>query len=168
MGLELPKEGSQGKEFSRSTRLALSAMPYMYRMVGGVGMGATLVLSTKGRTSGLRRDVHLAYFEQGVSWLVVASHEGDKRHPAWVKNLAAHPGEVFAQVGWERMKVKVEILKGRERSAAWAQVVEKEPMYEVYASRTDRQIPVVRLTAVEVVKQKVVVTGMAGAALAGG
>jgi deazaflavin-dependent oxidoreductase (nitroreductase family) len=114
-------------------------------------MGSTLILSTIGAKTGRRRQAHLTAFPEAGGWLVVASRGGDAHHPGWLLNLAAHPDEVWVQVGMSQMQVRVEILKGAERAAAWARVVNTYSVYDSYAKKTDRQIPIVRLRAIEVV-----------------
>jgi len=65
------------------------------RLTGGrfgkVGPIDALLLTTKGRKTGERRDVALNYIRDGDSHVVVASYAGEDRDPAWWRNLRANP-----------------------------------------------------------------------------
>ena len=76
----------------------------------------------------------------------MASAAGSARHPAWYVNLAKHPDRAWIEVGDTRLKVRPEVLTGAERSATWGRIVAEAPAYAGYATRTDREIPLVRLT----------------------
>lgn len=121
-------------------------MPGLYRLLGGRAMGPTLILTTIGARTGLRRDAHLTAFPEGDGWLVVASKGGDATHPAWFINMARHPDQVWVQVGTRKVHVKPETLKGSVRSTAWKRIVSQFSNYRGYEQRTDREIPVIRLT----------------------
>ena len=51
-----------------------------------------------------------------------------------------------AYVGAERFKVRGESLEGQERTEALARIAAIAPRYGAYQQKTDREIPVVRLT----------------------
>jgi deazaflavin-dependent oxidoreductase (nitroreductase family) len=152
---------------SQSTIRASGLMPALYRLVGGLGMGSLAVLSTMGARSRQQRDVLLSALEEGPvgssSWLVVGSRGGDLRHPDWVYNLVAYPDQAWIQVGMRQMPVRAEILRDRERNAAWLTLVGEYPRYAEYAQMTDRVLPIVRLSAVELIKLPQVVALAAGA-----
>jgi len=81
------------------------------------------------------------------SWLVAGSNWGGPKPPAWVGNLAAAD---IAKVGFHGRDTDVEarLLEGDELAAAWREMLEVWPNYAKYAERTDRRIPVFRLTPV--------------------
>ena len=107
-----------------------------------------LVLTTVGAKSGQRRQSLLGSFPDGDrAWLVVASAGGATANPAWYHNLAAHPGEAQVEVGGKTLNVTATQLSGEERDAAWQRVVAAQPRYAGYEKKTDRLIPVIRLTA---------------------
>jgi|GEM_PF-5805083 len=58
---------------------------------------------------------------------------------------------VFAEIqtGRERKKVVARTTEGEDRECLWSKIVEEEPSYAEYQSRTDRQIPVVILDPIE-------------------
>jgi deazaflavin-dependent oxidoreductase (nitroreductase family) len=115
----------------------------------GRAMGMDLLLlGTVGRRSGELRWVPVARFDEADgSWLVVASANGDARHPAWYLNLAANPRAVV-RLGRRTVDVSATELDGAEREDAWRRIVAQVSQFARYAERTDRRIPVVRLVDV--------------------
>jgi deazaflavin-dependent oxidoreductase (nitroreductase family) len=105
----------------------------------------TLLLTTTGNKSGLRRRTALIYARDGESYLVVASAGGAPGHPAWYRNLDADPA-VHVQVGAEEFDARARTATGEERDRLWPVVTKVWPPYDDYQARTDRQIPVVVLT----------------------
>ena len=88
------------------------------------------------------------YFLHQGCYVIVGSNVGSDRHPAWYLNLQANPlAEI--QIGRERKKVVARTAEGEERERLWSEIVEEDPSYAEYQSRTDRQIPVVILDPVE-------------------
>lgn len=117
------------------------------RSAGGRAAGLdALVLTTVGAKSGETRETVVARFPaEGGGWLVVASAGGAPRNPSWYFNLAAHPDQVVVEVGGRRIPVTAEELHGEERAAAWTQVVAAAPRFASYTTKTDRELPVIRL-----------------------
>ena len=116
---------------------------------GGKMMGMdTLVLTTVGAKTGQKRQTLLGSFPDGdKAWLVVASAGGALANPAWYHNLAAHPDEAQVEVGGKTVNVTAAQLPGPERDAAWQRITAAQPRYLGYEKKTDRVIPVIRLTA---------------------
>jgi deazaflavin-dependent oxidoreductase (nitroreductase family) len=147
--LELPPSGTRGAKIRGMALLRqfnrLSVWRFRRR---GRGRGrAGLLLTTVGARSGEERTVALGKFTDADGrLLVVASLAGAARHPAWLINLAKNPDKVSVEVGRDRFKVRPEILRGAERSEAWARIIAAAPGYGKYEQSTDREIPVVRLT----------------------
>ena len=108
----------------------------------------TLRLITVGAKSGREHEVPLLGFADGPdAWLIVASAGGSAKHPAWYYNMARNPDKIWAQMaGRGRLRVNAESLTGAAREAAWQKVVSSYAGYQTYATKTDREIPVVRLT----------------------
>lgn len=114
--------------------------------VGHIWNGATsLLLTTTGRKSGEPRTSALIYARDGDDYLVVASMGGAPNHPAWYLNLEADPTAEI-QVLADRIPVTARTATPEEKPRLWAIVREQWPNYDVYQSRTDRDIPVVVLT----------------------
>jgi deazaflavin-dependent oxidoreductase (nitroreductase family) len=106
-----------------------------------------LYLTTVGAKSGQPRTTPVARFDDGRGgWYVVASAGGAVSNPAWYHNLAAHPDQVVAEFGGQKHPVAVSQLAGAEREAVWQQVIAAAPNFKGYESKTDREIPIIRLT----------------------
>ena len=122
----------------------------VYRETGGqVGhdwrKGAKiLLLTTKGRTSGEPRTSPLIYEADGDRYVIVASKGGAPEDPGWYRNLAKEP-DVELQVWGEVFPARAHTAEGEERDRLWKLAAEQWPDYDEYATRTDRQIPVVVL-----------------------
>ncbi|MFI0812496.1 nitroreductase family deazaflavin-dependent oxidoreductase [Streptomyces echinatus] len=113
------------------------------RMLPGV------ILTSTGARSGLPRRTPLACMPEaeaaGRSWILVGSNFGRTGHPAWTRNLLAHPE---ATVSWKGHDIPVTavLLAGEERAAAWRAVLAFWPPYAAYQSRVEREIRLFRLT----------------------
>ena len=108
---------------------------------------SALVLTTVGRKTGAEHATPVGYFPgPDGSWLIVASAAGAQGNPAWYYNLAAHPDQVQIEVGGQKIPVTAVQLHGPDREQAWQQIVAAAPRFAGYQQKTDRQIPVIRLT----------------------
>ena len=120
-----------------------------YRLTGGM-IGRRLVdndmllLTTTGRTTGRGHTVPLLYLRDGEAYIVVASFGGRPDHPEWYRNLVADPA-AEVQVNGTTTGVRAITIGGQDRETWWRRAVEAWGDYEVYQSRTSREIPVVRL-----------------------
>jgi deazaflavin-dependent oxidoreductase (nitroreductase family) len=113
-----------------------------------MGRMNTLVLTTIGKKSGEPRETPVGWFPgEGGSWLIVASAAGAPKNPAWYYNLAANPDKVIIEVDGRKIPVVAEQLHGSARETAWESVVAAAPRFGQYAVKTDRELPVIRLTA---------------------
>jgi deazaflavin-dependent oxidoreductase (nitroreductase family) len=109
-----------------------------------------LVLTTVGAKSGKERSTVLGGFPDGQdAWLLIASKGGSATHPAWFYNIARNPDQVWVQVGNRKFKVRCQSLVGKEREDAYARVAAAAPQYGSYPKKTDREIPVIRVTRAE-------------------
>lgn len=104
-----------------------------------------LLLTTTGRRSGLRRTVPLQFFADGDDMVVVAANSGMATHPAWYLNLKSEP-EALVELGGESVPVHAEEMSEAETESFWKVVLRRAPDYSRYPERTDRRIPMVRLT----------------------
>lgn len=107
----------------------------------------TLLLTTTGRRTGLSRRTALIYGRGGQDdrdYVVVASKGGAPEHPAWYLNLQADP-DASIQVGDVHLRVTARTAQGEERARLWRTMRDIWPDYDVYVTRTDREIPVVVL-----------------------
>jgi deazaflavin-dependent oxidoreductase (nitroreductase family) len=103
------------------------------------------VLATTGRRTGTPRRTCLIYGTSGDDYVVVASKGGSVEDPAWFMNLEADPS-VGVQVGTRRFTARARVASAAERAPLWAQMVKIFPLYDDYAQKTDREIPIVLLT----------------------
>jgi deazaflavin-dependent oxidoreductase (nitroreductase family) len=107
----------------------------------------TLLLTTTGRTSGQPRTTPLIFARDGNDYLVVASMGGAPEHPQWYRNLVANQSAEI-QVKSETHRVTAKTASADEKPRLWSIVSDSWPNYNVYQTRTDREIPVVVLTPV--------------------
>jgi deazaflavin-dependent oxidoreductase (nitroreductase family) len=105
----------------------------------------TLLLTTVGCKSGVKRRTALIYGRDTEDYVVVASQGGKPTHPAWYLNLDADP-EVEIQVFDKVVPATARTVHGAERGRLWALMREIWPAYDEYQKKTDREIPVVVLT----------------------
>ena len=103
-----------------------------------------LILTTRGRRSGIARSRPLIYGSDGDAYVVVASQGGAPVHPGWYLNLAADP-RVEVQVKADRFAATARTAEGPERERLWKLMTAAWPNYDEYTKRTDRRIPVVVL-----------------------
>ena len=120
-----------------------------YRATGGevghIWKGVpTLLLTTTGRRTGERHTTPLIYGRDGDRYVVVASKGGAPQHPAWYLNLSADP-DVGLQVAAERFAARARTAGPEERERLWRLMAEIWPAYDEYATKTEREIPVVVL-----------------------
>ena len=113
----------------------------------GRSAGGPLALTTIGRKTGQERSAPVGGFPDGDGgWIVVASAAGARANPAWYLNLAARPDRATVTTGGRTVPVVAEELHGAERAAAWRAVTTTSPGFARYQARTDRELPVIRLT----------------------
>jgi deazaflavin-dependent oxidoreductase (nitroreductase family) len=110
--------------------------------LGGLSV---LLLRTIGSKTGTLRTAALVYLEDGNDLVIVASN-GGSHAPAWLGNLRKTP-KVGVQIGRERQTMRARIAEAAERSRLWPLVNEMTAgRYDVYQSRTKREIPLVILS----------------------
>jgi deazaflavin-dependent oxidoreductase (nitroreductase family) len=102
----------------------------------------TLLLTTRGRKSGLLRRTALIYGRDGDSYVVVASIGGAPKHPLWYLNLVTDP-EVELQVGADVIRGRARTATAEERPRLWRLMNDIYPEYDNYQRKTEREIPVV-------------------------
>jgi deazaflavin-dependent oxidoreductase (nitroreductase family) len=152
MSIEVTPRGTRGTKAPPSGVLGRAIMRvarFVHRRTGSKLAGAPLLyLTTVGARSGEPRTCTvMAFPEADDAWLIVASRSGTADHPAWYYNLAKHPDRVTIEVQGRKTAAVPRTLTGDERAAAWTRITREQPRYAGYQQKTDRQIPVVRLTA---------------------
>ncbi|MFE1559501.1 nitroreductase family deazaflavin-dependent oxidoreductase [Streptomyces sp. NPDC058734] len=101
-----------------------------------------LLLTTRGRRSGVLRRTALAYVRDGEAYVLTASNAGAERHPAWYLNLRACPA-VTLQVGTESFPALARPATAAEAERLWPVVTAAMPSYAAYRASTGREIPLV-------------------------
>jgi deazaflavin-dependent oxidoreductase (nitroreductase family) len=104
----------------------------------------TLLITTRGRKSGVLRRTALIYGRDGDRYIVVGSNGAAVRHPNWYANLVAEP-EVGVQVKADRFTARARTAGAEERPRLWELLAGIFPMYDQYAAKAPREIPVVIL-----------------------
>ncbi len=123
-----------------------------YRATGGrIGRRLVnndmLLVTTRGRRTGGEHTVPLLFLRDGEHVIVIASWGGRDHPPHWYLNMKADP-TVAVQVEGTRWSATAIDLDEPERSLWWDRAVAAYDGYAQYQSRTDRVIPVVRLSRV--------------------
>jgi deazaflavin-dependent oxidoreductase (nitroreductase family) len=103
-----------------------------------------LLLTTRGRKSGLLRRTALIYGKDGDNYVIVASNGGSPDHPLWYLNLVANP-EVEVQVNADKFTAVAHTASAEEKAHLWKVMCEIFPTYNRYQKGTEREIPVVVL-----------------------
>jgi len=127
----------------------------LYRRTGGLiggrlGKVRMLLLTTTGRKSGLQRTSPLLFIDEDHpdhpgAYIIVASKGGAPKNPAWYLNLTANP-TVTVENGRAAQQMVAETISEDDWERIWPQLVANWSDYAAYQKKTDRRIPVVRLT----------------------
>lgn len=124
-----------------------------YERSGG-SSGTTLrgvpvvVITSLGASSGKLRKHPVMRVEHEGAYAAVASKGGSPEHPAWYRNLVAHP-LVELQDEASRGDYQAREVHGDEHALWWERAVEVWPDYAGYQTKTDREIPVFVLEPVK-------------------
>ena len=113
-------------------------------IAGGYPDTPSLLLTTVGRKSGVRRTMPLFYGTDGPRFVIVGSKGGADTHAAWYLNILDEP-RVDVQVGADRFPARARVASGDERERLWSMMVEVYPPYDDYQAKTAREIPLVVL-----------------------
>ena len=159
--IPIPPSGTRGTRMPGGPIMRAIAKPYMNRELKRLKdpkateqhkfMGFPVaVLTTIGARTGQERAQVLGAFPDGPdAWLIIASKGGAPTHPHWFVNIARNPDKVWLQVANRKMRVHVDSLQGKAREDAYARVSAVAKNYAGYPKKTDREIPVLRLTPAE-------------------
>ncbi|KRA22103.1 nitroreductase [Microbacterium sp. Root61] len=100
-----------------------------------------IVLTTVGAKSGALRKTALMRVEHDGRYAVVASKGGAPDAPQWYWNLLKN-AHVELQDGAAKRDYLARELSGDERAEWWARATAVWPDYDVYQTKTDRQIAI--------------------------
>ncbi len=134
-----------GRRFYRMHR-------FVYERSGGrIGhrtpAGPMLLLTTRGRRTGMMRTHPLLYMPDGPNYVVVGSNGGRPQSPAWILNLSAD-SRVEVQVGPKRLRAEARILSEGERAGIWPRLAAHYEGWSYYQGLTERALHVVEVTPV--------------------
>lgn len=113
--------------------------------VEGMRREVLLLLTTRGRRTGVERTTPLMFHRHGRDLVVIASNDGAPRHPEWYLNVVADP-RVAVEVGDARYAATAVPAQGARRAELWASLVEAFPFVADHQAGVDREIPLVVLT----------------------
>ncbi|MGV9712014.1 nitroreductase family deazaflavin-dependent oxidoreductase [Gordonia sp. NPDC003424] len=106
-----------------------------------------ITLRVAGRRSGIIRSTRLLAVPVDDDWLIAGSYFGGPDTPQWVHNLRAAGAAEVGRHG-RTASMTARELDGDDRAAAWEQLRSVWPNFDLYVTRTDRTIPVFRLSPV--------------------
>ncbi|MEO5653750.1 MAG: nitroreductase family deazaflavin-dependent oxidoreductase [Marmoricola sp.] len=107
-----------------------------------------VVITSRGAKSGnLRKNPVMRVEREGI-YVAIASKGGAEDHPEWYFNFVAHP-EVDLQDGPVLKSYRAEVVQGEERADLWKLAVDTWKTYASYQEKTDREIPVFKLTPID-------------------
>lgn len=142
-----PVPGSVGHWFViQGGRLNTAAYRLTRGRIGGTFDGAPVVLVHHvGAKSGEARVAPLLYLQDGDDVIIVASYGGAPKSPAWFHNLKANP-DTKIELRGTTIPVHATVIPEPERSELWPRLVALYAAYDDYQAKTERVIPLVRLT----------------------
>ncbi len=112
--------------------------PILMRISGGrlstFLVARLVIVSVPGRKSQIVRTTPLLYFTQGDEVIIIASSFGRERHPAWYRNVMAHP-EVELRAGGRGGPYVARETEGEERERLYRLAAQLYPGYDEYAIR---------------------------------
>ncbi|HVB26592.1 MAG TPA: nitroreductase/quinone reductase family protein [Mycobacteriales bacterium] len=132
-----------GRRLVPLDRLVVRASKGRLSTIGRHGL-PTLILTTRGRRSGIERSVPLLFARDADAIIVTASNWGQPHHPAWSANLLAEP-HATVEVDGARVPVRAQLVDDAERARLWDLVTTVWPAYDTYAARAGRDIRLFRL-----------------------
>jgi deazaflavin-dependent oxidoreductase (nitroreductase family) len=116
------------------------------RPSGGPLKGHPLLLMTStGARSGQPRRAILTWSRDGDDYIVAGTAGGSDEEPAWVNNIRANP-MVELEVANRTFPARAKVVDETDRQRLWDAHVEALPWFGDYPSKTERVIPVIRLT----------------------
>lgn len=115
-------------------------------VVGPPFAGAPLLLlGNVGAKSGAERVNPLAYTTDGDDLIIIASFAGADKHPPWYHNIVANP-QVTVEVGTEKFSALATVVDEPDRTRLYSQMEGQMSTFTDYREKTERVIPVIRLT----------------------
>ena len=107
-----------------------------------------VVITSIGAKSGNLRKNPVMRVERDGIYVAIASKGGADEQPEWYYNFVANP-EVDLQDGAVKKTYRAEVVEGEERADLWQLSVDTWPTYAEYQKKTEREIPVFKLTPID-------------------
>ena len=105
----------------------------------------TLLLTTRGRKTGVLRRTALIYGIDESDYIVVASKGGHPSNPLWYENLLVEP-TVEVQVGAKVFQAQATVINDNERyERLWRLIATIWPGFDEYKLKTSRSIPLIQI-----------------------
>ncbi|MCV7179328.1 nitroreductase family deazaflavin-dependent oxidoreductase [Mycolicibacterium sphagni] len=104
-----------------------------------------VILTTIGAKTGNVRKNPVMRIKEGDTYVAVASNAGAANHPAWYRNLIAHP-EVSLQDGASIHRLRAREVHGVDKAHWWTVAESFWPHFPEYRARAgNREIPIMLL-----------------------
>jgi len=151
-----PANGSRGMKLSPAGRRLTRVLTGTHRrllaasggrILGRMGGHPLLILTTTGRRTGRPFSTPVIGIADGDDYLVVASNGGAATQPIWVRNIAANPRVTISRGAFTQER-QAGFLAAAERAQRWPRLVEAYKPYAAMQARTDRELPVLRLSPI--------------------
>ena len=133
----------------------LKVMNFIHRLIirlsfGHIGWNAAkmpvLELTTTGRISGRPRSVLLTSpYQDGNSFLIVASKGGSDTPPDWLLNIEKEPKVKVKFQSTPSVAMLAEVVSENEREQLWPIIIKDFSNYVDYQNKTSRVIPLIFL-----------------------
>ena len=107
-----------------------------------------VVITSRGAKSGNLRKNPVMRVERDGIYVAIASKGGADDQPEWYHNFVENP-EVDLQDGATKRTYRAEIVEGEERADLWQLAVSTWSTYAEYQKKTEREIPVFKLTPID-------------------
>jgi deazaflavin-dependent oxidoreductase (nitroreductase family) len=117
------------------------------RVEGYFSGAPMLLIHHVGVRTGKERINPLVYLQDDDDMVIAATKGGAPKDPDWYHNLKAHP-RTLVEVGTETFSVEAVEVTGDERDELYRRLAQMRPAFAEYETKTDRVIPMFRLTRV--------------------
>ena len=119
-------------------------MKFNHTFIGRKLIGENiLLLETVGRKSNKLRKTPLTYVEIDEGYLVAASYGGRDKTPDWFFKINTYKVKIL--VNKEYKDAKPLIVDELEKEEYWKLLTDFYPTFNLYRSKTERDIPLVKL-----------------------
>lgn len=126
-------------------RVATALYRSSHGRIAGRAVGhPVLLLTVRGRRSGVLRTTPLLYLTDRDSLILVGSGFGASSDPEWCRNLAV-ADTATVQIGRDSHQVSPEVVGGDDLQRIWGVLDRELPKLSKHQDKSGRQFPVFRL-----------------------